>query len=124
MHSIFTEDRSAVSAALCDDWPKLAGKRIFVPGGTGFIGRWMLAALAAADRQLQLGVAVDVLTRDPTAFAAKFPELAGHPGFRFVPGNVLSLSPGETSYDFVLHAATDASADLNESDPLRMFDTI
>jgi nucleoside-diphosphate-sugar epimerase len=27
-------------------------------------------------------------------------------------------------YDYVIHAATDASADLNEHDPLRMFDTI
>jgi dTDP-glucose 4,6-dehydratase len=124
MDSIFTEDLAAVGAALGEEWPKLAGKRIFMTGGTGFIGRWMLEALAEADRQLQLGVTVDVLTRDPNAFRAKFPELAGHPGFRFVPGNVLSLSPGETSYDFVLHAATDASADLNESDPLRMFDTI
>jgi UDP-glucuronate decarboxylase len=124
MGAIFTEDLAAVGAALGDDWPKLAGKRIFMTGGTGFIGRWMLEALAAADRQLQLGVTVDVLTRDPTALAAKFPQVSAHPGFRFVEGNVLTLSPGKTHYDFVLHAATDASADLNESDPLRMFDTI
>ena len=42
--------------ALAADWPKLAGKRIFMTGGTGFIGRWMLSALADANRRLELGV--------------------------------------------------------------------
>jgi dTDP-glucose 4,6-dehydratase len=37
---------------------------------------------------------------------------------------VLDLEAGSDRYDYVIHAATDASADLNENDPRRMFDTI
>ena len=37
---------------------------------------------------------------------------------------MLALGAPQARYDFMLHAATDASADLNDSDPLRMFDTI
>jgi dTDP-glucose 4,6-dehydratase len=84
----------------------------------------MLEALREADRRLALGVDVTVLTRDPAAFAAKAPHLVTHPGFRFVAGDVLSLEPDGVRYDHVIHAATDASADLNERDPLRMFDTV
>lgn len=120
----FGDDLAAIFAALEADWPKLADKRIFMTGGTGFIGRWMLSALADADSRLGLGVKIDVLTRDPDAFAKREPELAEAKGFRFVRGDVLTPGAPEASYDYVLHAATDASAHLNEHEPLRMFDTI
>ena len=102
----------------------LAGKTIFMTGGTGFIGRWMLEALADADRRLGLGVRVRIGTRNADAFGDKAPQLASHPAFDFVPRDVLRLEPDGKKYDYVIHAATDASADLNENDPRRMFDTI
>ena len=120
----FNVDLEAIFTALEGDWPKLAGKRIFVTGGTGLIGRWMLEALADADRRLGLGVFVRIVTRNPAAFATKAPHLAAYAAFNFVAGDVLDLKPDGQSYDYVIHAATDASADLNENDPRRMFDTI
>jgi dTDP-glucose 4,6-dehydratase len=119
-----SDDLEAINGALAADWPKLAGKRIFMTGGTGFIGRWMLNALADANRRLDLGVEIDVLTRDPDAFGRREPELAAAEGFRFLRGDILTLGAPDRNYDLVLHAATDASAHLNENDPLRMFDTI
>ena len=118
------DDLASINDALAADWPELAGKRIFMTGGTGFIGRWMLRALADANRRLELGVNIDVMTRDPDAFGRRESELAAAPGFRFVRGDVLTLGASEGRYDFVLHAATDASADLNDNNPLKMFDTI
>lgn len=120
----FADDLAAVHAALAADWTQLAGAHLFMTGGTGLLGRWVLETLAEADWRLGLGVQLTVLTRDPAAFAAKAPHLASHPGFRFVAGDVLALAaPGER-YTHVIHAATDASADLNEHDPRRMFDTV
>ncbi len=121
---VFRTDLEAIQGALAPLWPTLAGKSIFMTGGTGFIGRWMLEALAEADRRLGLNMRVRILTRDPEAFARKAPHLADLPGFEFVAGDVLRLEPDGQVYDYVIHAATDASADLNENDPLRMFDTI
>jgi len=118
------DDLAAIRSALVADWPKLAGKRVFMTGGTGFIGRWMLNALADANRRLDLGAEVDVLTRDPDSFAKREPELSAAKGLRFIQGNVFGLNADGVTYDYVLHAATDASAHLNETDPLRMFDTI
>ena len=120
----FQVDLDAMFGALADDWPRLGGKTIFMTGGTGFIGRWMLEALADADRRLGLEVKVTILTRNPAAFAAAAPHIAGYSAFDFVTGDVLSLGPDGNTYDYVIHAATDASADLNENDPRRMFDTI
>ena len=120
----FEDDVAAMVNALQADWPGLSGKRLFLTGGTGFIGRWMLAALVAADRQFDLGVKVDVLTRDAKGAAGRLGDLAGSRCINLVEGDVRNLQPQGRRYDFVLHAATDASADLNENDPLRMFDTI
>ena len=46
----------------------LHGARIFVAGGTGFFGHWLLESLLLADRELDLGVRATVLTRDAARF--------------------------------------------------------
>ena len=114
---IFEQDMAAVNAALAPLWPRLSGARIFMTGGTGFIGRWMLEALARSG----IDVAVTLLTRDPDAFAARAPHLAAR--FELLTGDVTRFSAAG-DYTHVLHAATDASAALNARDPRRMFDTI
>ncbi len=124
MIPILADDMAAVFARLADSWPNLKGARIFMTGGTGFIGRWMLEALREADLRLGLDIRVTILSRDPAAFAAKAPHLTAHPAFRFVAGDVLTLPASGERYTHVIHAATDASAYLNEHDPLRMFDTV
>jgi dTDP-glucose 4,6-dehydratase len=115
---IMDRELAAVNATLHPLWPGLNGADIFVTGGTGFIGRWMLGALARAP----VDARVTILTRDPDGFAARAPDLAGR--FRLLRGDVLDLPPPRTAYTHVIHAATDASAALNARDPRRMFDTI
>lgn len=120
----FADDLAAIDAALTADWPKLAGARLFVTGGTGFIGRWLLEALRYADARHGLDLHATILTRDPAAFVARAPHLADYPAFRVVAGDVLSLAPEGERYSHVIHAATDASAALNADRPTLMFDTV
>lgn len=117
-------DLNDVFTMLEPDWHRLAGARLFITGGTGFIGRWMLEALRDANQRLGLGIEAVILTRNPAAFAAKAPHLGNYPPFNFVGGDVLNLSMIGEEFSHVIHAATDASADLNENDPLRMFETV
>lgn len=105
-------------------WPELRGARIFITGGTGFIGCWLLETMRHAGRHLGLEVEVTILTRNPAAFRRKLPRLANYPDFRFVAGDVCDFASPEGDFTHVIHAATDASAELNEKDPRRMFDTV
>jgi UDP-glucuronate decarboxylase len=122
--AILEEDLRSITARLGASWQALRGARIFFTGATGFIGRWMLEALCRADRLHGLDLSVTLLTRDPERFAASHRDLSAYPAFTTVRGDVLSLEPDGTGYTHVIHGATDASADLNENNPLRMFDTI
>ena len=105
-------------------WEDLRGKRLFLTGGTGFLGCWLLQSLLWADAALGLGVEAVVLSRSPEAFRAKQPHLAAHPAVRLLEGDTRTFSfpPGEFTH--VIHAATDASAVLNADQPLLMIDTI
>ncbi|HVJ03390.1 MAG TPA: NAD-dependent epimerase/dehydratase family protein [Sphingomonas sp.] len=115
---IFEEDMASINAALAPFWPRLSGARILMTGGTGFIGRWMLEALARSGCDAE----VTLLSRDPQGFANRVPHLAGR--FGLVAGDVTGFVAPGGPYTHVIHAATDASAALNARDPLRMFDTI
>lgn len=105
-------------------WSDLHGARLFITGGTGYFGCWLLESLSHANRQLGLGARVTVLTRNPAAFRRKVAHLAGNPAVELIEGDVLALPdlPGE--YSHVIHAAGDASTLEFQVDPLRSFNTL
>ncbi len=105
-------------------WEKLRGKRIFITGGTGFMGRWLLESFAWANDNLNLNASALVLTRNKEAFQTKAPNLAENPAIQFHIGDVRDFDFPEGQFSHIIHAATSASAKLNEEDPLLMFDTI
>jgi nucleoside-diphosphate-sugar epimerase len=121
---IDTEDLNHILHHTSHLWKEVRGQTIFITGGTGFFGRWLLESLTWANDQLDLGAKATVLSRDPESFAAKAPHLANHPAVRLLEGDVRTFDfpPGE--FPFVIHAATEASAKLNQEDPLLMFETI
>ena len=88
-------------------WEDLLGRRIFLTGGTGFVGCSMLDAYIRAWDREHLGGIVSVLTRDPAAFRSKAPYLADHPGIEVLEGNLLECTFGDSSWELVIHAAVE-----------------
>lgn len=105
-------------------WEELEGARIFVTGGTGFFGCWLLESFVWACEEQNLGATMTVLTRSPEAFYEKAPHLAGHRAIRLVRGDVRSFQFPHGRYTHVIHAATEASEQLNRERPQLMLDTI
>lgn len=105
-------------------WMDLKDANIFITGGTGFIGCWILESLIYATRRLNLNIKATVLTRSIDAFVAKAPHLATSPFVVLLEGDVSNFSFPIGNFSYVIHAATEASAELNENYPLQMFKTV
>jgi nucleoside-diphosphate-sugar epimerase len=107
-----------------DAWEDLRNAHIFITGGTGFFGCWLLESFVFANRQLNLNASVSILTRTPDAVKQRMPRLVLDPAISLIEGDVRTFAFPKQRYSHILHAATDASAKLNNENPLLMLDTI
>ena len=86
-------------------------KRIFITGGTGFFGKSMLDYRRRNPAWEWSNAEWTILSRDPSAFAARFPELSSLPGVSFTTGDVRDFSFPKKRFDAIMHAAGETSAD-------------
>ena len=104
-------------------WKPHDTARIFITGGTGFFGKWLLHSFLWAKHEFGLKTSLTLLSRDPKRFLSQNPQFQD-PSIRFIAGDVLSFSPPEEPFDLIIHGATDASDQLNREQPMVMIDTI
>lgn len=93
----------------------LRGARLFITGGTGFFGRWLLGTLAAADRAFDLRLRVTVLTRGTEYFRDVEPSVSGS-GVRFHRGDARDFEFPSGDFDFVIHAAAESTRTVSDDD--------
>jgi len=86
-------------------------KSALVTGATGFVGRSLLPSLRST------GIEVTGLGRRSTPVDMPL-------DINYVSCNILKPLEISGSFDVIVHAATDASAELNSSNPRLMFETI
>ncbi len=94
---------------------------MFVTGGTGFFGCWLLETFAFANDQLALGAKLVALTRDPGTFRRKASHLAAHPAIGLLQGDVRDFAFPAGEFSHVIHAGTTSGAPVP---PGEMLDTI
>ena len=119
-----TRDLDEILAATAPLWQEMRGERLFLTGGTGFFGCWLVESFLHCNRALQLHAQVTVLTRDPDAFLRKVPHLRDEGALTLHAGDVRDFAFPIGPFGFVLHAATEASAKQLEEHPHEMLSTI
>ncbi|WP_353072122.1 NAD-dependent epimerase/dehydratase family protein [Tunturiibacter gelidoferens] len=82
-------------------------QQIFLTGGTGFFGCWLIESFIAANQSFSLNSKITVLTRNPDIFRERSPHLAVNPAVSLLKGDVSSFRFPEGSFPFVVHAAAD-----------------
>ena len=101
-------------------WEELRGEHLFLTGGTGFLGCWLLESFLWVNERLKLGAEVTVLTRQPQVFIAKAPELAQAAGLTIWQGDIRNFVFPTGTYSHIIHAAAEPQVE----NPLLMLDTI
>jgi len=90
-------------------WGQIKNKKIFITGGTGFIGRWLLESFVWANEKLKLNSTALVLTRNPERFKKKAGYLASNRAIHLHKGDARSFVFPKGKFDFIIHAATEDS---------------
>jgi len=99
-------------------WESFRGQRMFITGGTGFFGKWLLETLLYANQRLDLNCQITVLSRNPKKFTENNPHLSNPAHVSFVTGDVRDFIYPAGQYEFIIHAATDV---INPSKAIDLF---
>lgn len=102
-------------------WNAFAGSRLFMTGGTGFVGKWLLESLLHAGHRFGLKISIRVLTRDPNRFRAESPHLAGRSSVTLITGHAGDFVFPDGEFPFVIHAATERSFAPDKDRPLGIY---
>ena len=105
-------------------WKDLENQSIFLTGGTGFIGIWLLNTITELNKKQNKNIKVTVLSRDVNKFKNKYPKVFSSKEITFISGDICNFKYPKEKFAYIIHGATDASADLNEKNPLLMYSTI
>lgn len=86
----------------------LKGGRLFITGGTGFLGLSLLEMIQSLNQSYAFDIQCTALTRNILRLETVVPHLLQDPSFHFLSGDLIQgpLPPGE--YDFFIHGADNA----------------
>ncbi len=126
MKRLPVEDLEHIYQNTQDIWESFRGKSIFITGGTGFFGKWLLESFIYANDKLALNAKITTLTRNPDAFLTEYPFYKEHANtVRFVKGDILNYDFNlDEKFQFIIHAATTSDEKTNLSNPIILADSI
>lgn len=101
----------------------LSGKHVFLTGGTGFFGSWLLVLFQNLN-SMGFRIQVTVLSRDPDSFLMANSHWNQCSWLSWLAGDVRNFDFNSIhGVDYIIHAATDTSS-LAQKKPLNLLDTI
>ena len=102
------EDLTHVLTHTREPFSTLKNTRLFITGGTGFFGHWLLESLLHANRELSLNIRATVLTRSASSFQSKAPHIANDSAITLLEGDIRTFDFPTAPHTHILHAATDS----------------
>lgn len=115
----FISDLDYVVEGVGSDWIQLKNRSLLITGGTGIVGKWLIATLLHADDRYSLGINATIVSRDPDVFKITHPYWAADPRLSWIHGDVRSVElPPCSEFSHVIHAATDVLSARSAEDVL------
>ena len=116
-HEQVSADTEAVLAGRTELLKPLAGAHIFITGGTGFLGTWLLELIARLNAKHRFNTHVTVYSRSAPDLIRRHPHLGARKEFKFLAGDIRYLTELPTATDHIIHAAALTDRRLFASHP-------
>ncbi len=87
-------------------------KSFLITGGTGFIGKWLIATLNELNEISDYDIELTILTRDKNKFLNSFKDEKGLNSIKFIESDIRdldSINLSEYEFDYIILGANDAS---------------
>lgn len=124
MTNPLTSDLDHILSHTYDLWEEVREKQIFITGGTGFFGCWLLESFLWANDKLGLNSTIHVLTRNIKSFTNKAPHLASHPAMKLHCGDIQSFEFPNIKFSHIIHAATEVNVISDSRTSVEAFNAI
>ncbi|MDH5206504.1 MAG: NAD(P)-dependent oxidoreductase, partial [Hylemonella sp.] len=118
------DDLDLVLSLTSTFWSRFAGARLFITGGTGFIGNWLIQTVQHANDTLDSRIEIVTLSRDPERARRLHPQVFDRSDIQLLGGDIASFAYPEGPLDLCLHAATDVTAPARTASARHTFDAI
>lgn len=105
-----------------NEFDKLKDSHIFITGGTGYFGKWLLYSIDHANKNLLSNIKVTVPSRSPEKFYEKHPYFKNNKLIKIENISLekrISLNPTLPTIDYIIHAAANVITSNKISDPTK-----
>ena len=116
-------DAEAVLQGRVERLAPLRGQHLFITGGTGFLGTWLLELVKVLNERHQFGLQVTSFSRNPQAWAARWPHLGREKWLTLQAGDIRNLVELPRNTGYVIHAAALTDRRVFASNPSAVAET-
>ena len=105
---------------------EMRSMRLFLTGGTGFFGRWLVESILWLNLHYNLNIHATILTRNQQNFLKRYPKFRNKgKHLKFLRGDIRNFDLPSDRYTHIIHGATTSAEEtFLGQDPLLKFDTI
>lgn len=121
---VVENDLEYICATLSEEFPKIAGRRLLITGGAGFLGHYLVQSALYWNRT-RTGPVIDVTIYD--SYIRGLPDwlklLEGNPHLHLQKHNLAEPLPSKMGeFEYIIHAASIASPTYYRKDPIGTMD--
>jgi dTDP-glucose 4,6-dehydratase len=121
--SLVRSDAETVLEGRYERLRELREQHIFISGGTGMLGTWLLELIKVLNERYEFGLRATVISRNAEAFAVRWPHLGLQKWATYKDEDIRYLAELPRDVRFVIHAAALTDRRLFASQPSSVAET-
>jgi dTDP-glucose 4,6-dehydratase len=110
-------DAESVLEGRAERLAALREQHLFISGGSGFLGTWLLELAKVLNERYEFGLKITVFSRNARVFAARWPHLGQLEWVQFQEGDIRYITDLPSGVRYVVHAAALTDRRLFASQP-------